>query len=225
MRYLFLAFAILMAPLTAAAEGRNGFTVGLGSLGVEGIYTRNLNSWFDLVLGYSTLDYDDTFSQDDGTSFKASATIDAPRIGLQFFPLGFLNMEIGMVASAPDLGITVNPDENSNYMIGNTEYPSDDIGTFSGAVSFENDTAPYLLFGIGRNVGGGLGLNLSIGAIQYGAPNVELKNEKCVGSSVEGIANCLLIASEIAAEERDINNDLDEFELWPFLRVGLTYSF
>ena len=105
MRYLFLAFAVLMTPLSASAEGRNGFTLGLGTLGVEGIYTRNLNSWFDLVLGYSTLDYDDTFSQDDGTSFKASATIDAPRIGLQFFPLGFLNMEVGVVAGAPELGI------------------------------------------------------------------------------------------------------------------------
>jgi len=225
MRYLFLAFAVLMTPLSASAEGRNGFTLGLGTLGVEGIYTRNLNSWFDLVLGYSTLSYEDTFSQDDGTSFEASATIDAPRIGLQFFPLGFLNMEVGVVAGAPELGIQMNPDESGNYMIGDTEYPSSDIGTFSGAVSFENDTAPYVLLGIGRNVGGGLGLSLSVGAIQYGAPNVDLKNEKCVGSSVEGIANCLLIASEIAAEERDVNNDLDEFELWPFLRVGLTYSF
>ena len=225
MRYLFLALAILLTPVSASAEGRNGLTVGLGTLGVEGIYTRNLNSWFDLVLGFSSLNYDDTFSQGDGTSFEASATIEAPRIGSQFFPLGFLNMEVGVVTGAPELGIQMNPDESGNYMIGDTEYPSSDIGTFSGAVSFENDTAPYVLMGIGRNVGGGLGLSLSVGAIQYGAPNVDLKNEKCVGSSVEGIANCLLIASEIAAEEREINNDLDEFELWPFLRVGLTYSF
>ena len=225
MRYLFLAFAVLMTPLSASAEGRNGFTLGLGTLGVEGIYTRNLNSWFDLVLGYSTLDYDDTFSQDDGTSFKASATIDAPRIGLQFFPLGFLNMEVGVVAGAPELGITVNPDENGDYMIGDTPYPSEGnggIGTFSGEVSFENDTAPYVLLGIGRNVGGGLGLSLSAGVIQYGSPTADLTHERCdVGSN----ANCSILADEIAAEERDINNDLDEFELWPFLRVGLTYSF
>lgn len=225
MRYLFLAFAVLMTPLSASAEGRNGFTLGLGTLGVEGIYTRNLNSWFDLVLGYSTLDYDDTFSQDDGTSFKASATIDAPRIGLQFFPLGFLNMEVGMVMGSPEIGINVRPDDSGEFLIGDESYTGAQVGYLRGEVGFENDAAPYVLLGIGRNVGGGLGLSLSVGAIQYGAPNVDLKNEKCVGSSVEGIANCLLIASEIAAEERDINNDLDEFELWPFLRVGLTYSF
>ena len=225
MRYLFLAFAVLMTPLSASAEGRNGFTLGLGTLGVEGIYTRNLNSWFDLVLGYSTLSYDDTFSQDDGTSFEASATIDAPRIGLQFFPLGFLNMEVGLVAGAPELGIAVNPDENGNYMIGDTEYPSegdDGIGTFRGEVSFENDTAPYVLFGIGRNVSGGLGLSLSAGVIQYGSPTADMANERC---NVFFNPDCVVLAIKIADEEREINNDLDEFELWPFLRVGLTYSF
>lgn len=225
MRYLFLALAIILTPVSASAEGRNGLTVGLGTLGVEGIYTRNLNSWFDLVLGFSSLNYDDTFSQDDGTSFEASATIEAPRIGLQFFPLGFLNMEVGVVTGAPELGITVNPDENGNYMIGDTEYPSGGdggIGTFSGKVSFENDTAPYVLFGIGRNVGGGLGLSLSAGVIQYGSPTADLANERC---NVLDNPDCVVLAIKIAAEEREINNDLDEFELWPFLRVGLTYSF
>mgnify|MGYP001380612034 CR=1 FL=1 len=225
MRYLFLALAIILTSVSASAEGRNGLTVGLGTLGIEGIYTRNLNSWFDLVLGFSSLNYDDTFSHGDGTSFEASATIEAPRIGLQFFPLRFLNMEVGVVTGAPELGIKVSPDENGNYMIGDTEYPSegdDGIGTFVGKVSFENDTAPYVLFGIGRNVGGGLGLSLSAGVIQYGSPTADLTNEKC---NVLFNPDCGLLAIKIAEEERDINNDLDEFELWPFLRVGLNYSF
>ena len=72
MRYLFLALAIILSPVSASAEGRNGLTVGVGTLGVEGIYTRNLNSWFDLVLGFSSLNYEDTFSEYDGTSFAAS---------------------------------------------------------------------------------------------------------------------------------------------------------
>ena len=44
MRYLFLALAVILTPVSASAEGRNGLTVGVGTLGVEGIYTRNLNS-------------------------------------------------------------------------------------------------------------------------------------------------------------------------------------
>ena len=221
MRYLFLAFAVLMTPLSASAEGRNRFTLGLGTLGVEGIYTRNLNSWFDLVLGYSTLSYDDTFSQDDGTSFEASATIDAPRIGLQFFPLGFLNMEVGMVMGSPEIGINVRPDDSGEFLIGDESYTAAQVGYLRGEVGFENDAAPYVLFGIGRNVGGGLGLSLSVGAIQYGAPTANLSTQECD----LGFLQCVALAADVELEEIDVNNDLDEFELWPFLRVGLTYSF
>ena len=84
MRYFVLILAVLVAPLTAAAQGRNGLTIGAGSLGIETIYTHNLNSYFDIVLGYSALDYNDTFTDDDGDSFTGSATIEAPRIGLTY---------------------------------------------------------------------------------------------------------------------------------------------
>lgn len=221
MRYLFLALAVILTPVSATAEGRNGLTVGVGTLGVEGIYTRNLNSWFDLVLGFSSLNYDDTFSQDDGTSFAASATIEAPRIGLQFFPLGFLNMEVGMIMGSPEIGIDVRPDDSGEFLIGDESYSTAEVGYLRGEVSFENDNAPYVLFGIGRNVGGGLGLSLSAGVIQYGSPVANLSTQECQ----LGILQCVALAADVELEEIEVNNDLDEFELWPFLRVGLTYSF
>ena len=227
MRHFVLLLLMLGAPLSATAQGRNGLTIGAGTLGIEAIYTRNLNSHFDIVLGYSALDYDDTFTDDDGNSFTGSATIEAPRIGLQFFPLPFLNMEVGMVFGAPDLGIEAHPNESDQFQIGSNSYASSEIGYLTGNVDFENETAPYLLLGIGRNVGGGLGLSFSIGAIQYGAPSVDLRTEDCnfSFSDLQLSATCLALAADVEAEERQVNADLDEFELWPFARIGLTYSF
>ncbi|MDA8624045.1 hypothetical protein N9Y14_00440 [Alphaproteobacteria bacterium] len=227
MRYFVLILAVLVAPLTAAAQGRNGLTIGAGSLGIEAIYTRNLNSYFDIVLGYSALDYNDTFTDDDGNSFTGSATIEAPRIGLQFFPLSFLNMEVGMVFGAPDLSIAARANEDDEFEIGNETYPISEIGYLAGDVDFQNENAPYVLLGIGRNVGGGLGLSFSIGAIQYGAPSVDLRTEDCnfSFSDLQLSATCLALAADVEAEERQVNADLDEFELWPFARIGLTYSF
>lgn len=227
MRLLIILLLVLAAPLSATAQGRNGLTIGAGSLGIEAIYTRNLNSYFDIVLGYSALDYNDTFTDDDGNSFSGSATIEAPRIGLQFFPLSFLNMEVGMVFGAPDLGISARPNEDDEFQIGDNNYESSEIGYLTGNVDFENETAPYVLMGIGRNVGGGLGLSFSIGAIQYGAPSVDLRTEDCnfSFSDLQLSATCLALAADVEAEERQVNADLDEFELWPFARIGLTYSF
>lgn len=225
--FLILSFTLLASPHSASAQGRNGFTLGVGTLGIEAIYTRNLNNYFDLVLGYSTLDYDDTFTDDDRNSFEANATIEAPRIGLQFFPLGFLNMEVGMVLGAPDISMAARPNEDDSFQIGDNSYDGDEIGYLTGNVDFANENAPYLLLGIGRNVGGGLGLSLSIGAIQYGNPSVDLRTQDCnfSFSDLQLSAACLALASDVEAEEREVNADLEEFELWPFARIGLTYSF
>ena len=94
-------------------------------------------------------------------------------------------------------------------------------------MGFENENAPYVLLGIGRNVGGGLGLSLSIGAIQYGAPSVDLRTQDCnfSFSNLQFSAAGVALAADVEAEERDVNDELDEFELWPFARIGLTYSF
>jgi hypothetical protein len=227
MRYFVLLLAIWLAPLSVAAQGRNGITLGAGSLGIEAIYTRNLTQHFDLVLGYSALDYNDDFTDDDGNQFSAAATIEAPRIGLQFFPLSFLNMEVGMVFGAPDLSMAARPNEDDEFEIGANTYASSEIGFLTGTVGFENENAPYVLLGIGRNVGGGLGLSLSIGAIQYGAPSVDLRTQDCnfSFSNLQLSAACIALAADVEAEERDVNDELDEFELWPFARIGLTYSF
>lgn len=226
MRY-FLAFILFLTPVTASADGRNGITVGAGTLGAEISYTRNLNSWFDLVLSYSTLDYDDSFTDDDRNTFDAEATIYAPRIGVQFYPLSFLNMEVGFVSGAPELDMEARPNTDDEYLIGGETYTGDEIGYLTGEVDFENDTAPYFLLGIGRNVGGGLGLNFSVGAIQYGAPKVNLRTEDCNFSFADLLlsATCLSLRADVEREEIDVNNDLEDFELWPFIRVGLTYSF
>ncbi len=226
MRYL-LALAFFLAPSAAMAEGRNGITVGVGTLGAEISYTRNLNSWFDLVLSYSTLNYDDSFSDNDRNTFDAEATISAPRIGLQFYPLSFLNMEIGYVSGAPELDMTAKPNADGEFIIGDDTYTSDDIGYLTGAVDFENDAAPYLLLGLGRNVGGGLGFNLSIGAIQYGAPKTNLRTEDCNYSlsNLQLSLACLNLRTNVELEERRVNEDLEDFEFWPFIRLGLTYSF
>lgn len=227
MRILLSIAILLAAPFAAHADGRNGITVGAGTLGAEITYTRNLNSWFDIVLGYSALDYDDSFSDADRNTFEAEATISAPRIGLQFYPLSFINMEVGFVSGAPEISMSATPNADDEFIIGGETYTSDEIGFLTGEVAFENDTAPYLLLGMGRSVGGGLGLNLSIGAIQYGAPNVNLRTEDCNYSLTDLLlsATCANLRLDVEREEREVNADLEEFELWPFIRVGLTYSF
>lgn len=230
-----LKLAVLAAFLPFGAQADNlAAGVGVGTLGLELFGSWKMNRHMDVVLGYSALDYDDTFSETGRSSVKADATIDAPRIGVQFFPFAHsgLFVEGGMVFGSPNIKVNLLADDDGNFIVDGDTYssdPDDGVGAIRGEVGFANDSAPYALIGWGRTVGGGLGLNFSLGAISYGAANAELTTD-CTYSLVGGLFNgqnqaCTSVRAALANEELKIDNDLEEFELWPFVRVGLFYSF
>ena len=230
MRCVKLAVLAAFLPLGAQADNL-GIGVGLGTLGAEIFGSFKLNSHLDIVGGYSTLDYDDTFSETGRSSIKAEATIDAPRIGVQFYPFARsgLFVEGGMVYGSPDIKVSLLADDNGDYTVDGGTYSTDDVGNLRGEVGFANDSAPYALIGWGRVVGGGIGLNISAGAISYGAANAELTSD-CTYTLVGGLLNgqnqaCTNVRTALANEELKVDNDLEEFELWPFVRIGLSYSF
>lgn len=231
MRNIFSA-ALIAAALIIPTKGQAqnfAFGVGVGTLGAEAFATRKITKNFDLLVGFSSLDYDDTFSDADKNSFVASATIEAPRIGIQFYPLSRwgMFMEGGMVFGAPEIGVEFKASETGSFEVGTQTYQTSEIGTLTGQAGFDEDVAPYVLFGLGRTVGGGLGLSLSVGAISYGPLSADLKNSQCtLGSNPpETLTACNLLQTNILIEEARINSDLEDFELWPFLRLGLSYSF
>lgn len=220
--------AALILPTTGQAQNF-AFGVGVGTLGAEAFATRKITKNFDLLLGFSSLDYDDTFSDADKNDFVASATIEVPRIGVQFYPLSRwgIFMEGGMVFGAPEIGVEFKASETGSFEVGDRTYQTSEIGTLTGLAGFENDTAPYVLFGLGRTVGGGFGLSLAVGAISYGPLTANLQNSQCTlgANEIERDELCGLLKTNIAIEEARINDDLEDFELWPFLRLGLSYSF
>lgn len=217
-------------PMSAKAD-QLGVGIGVGTLGAELYGSLKLNRHMDVIAGYSALDYDDTFAEAGRSSVKAEATIDAPRIGVQFYPFARsgLFIEGGMVFGSPNIKVTLEADENGDYTVDGEAYSTDDVGNLRGEVGFANDSAPYALIGWGRVVGNGIGLNFSMGAISYGAANAELTSD-CTYTLVGGIFNggnvaCTNVRTALANEELKIDNDLEDFELWPFVRIGLSYSF
>lgn len=230
MRFIVVLGLVLAIPVTAKAD-KLGFGVGVGTLGLEAHATLKLTKNFDAVLGVSSLDYDDTFSEAGRASVKATATIDAPRLGVQFFPFSRsgLFVEGGMVFGGPEINVSLVADENGVYLVDGEPYNVSNVGTIRGGVGFANDSAPYLLLGWGRSVGGGLGLNISIGAISYGSAKANLTSDctySLVGGFLDGAnADCTNVRLALLNEQAKVNDDLDEFELWPFARIGLSFSF
>jgi hypothetical protein len=104
--------------------------------------------------------------------------------------------------------------------IGDALFPAEEVGRLEAEVTFD-DVVPYLGIGWGNAVadGGGLGISLDIGVLFQGEPEADFR---AVGANPL-IAD--LLDQEIAAEEQEIQDDLDQFQYYPVISLGLSYKF
>jgi len=121
----------------------------------------------------------------------------------------------------------------AGYLFSNSELKGDatPTGTFTvGGTTLDGSTypvalhttvdlgsGPYLGLGWGNLTAKGLGFTFEVGAVQQGSPDVSLTKS---GDSMD-----LITPQDIAQEERNMQDDLDKFELYPVVSLGISYGF
>jgi hypothetical protein len=108
----------------------------------------------------------------------------------------------------------------ATYSIGGMTYTGAEVGTLTGTIDFDNEVAPYLGIGWDTSFGkdNSVGFLFEIGTIYQGSPNVDL--------SADGLlAGDPTFLSELAQEEKDLEDDLEVFTVYPVIAIGLTYRF
>lgn len=203
------AFAL---PLPAHTEGfALGVRAGTLGAGVEG--TIGLSERFNLRLGANnyTYSFDDTY---DDVRYDADLELKSAALILDWHPFaGGFRLSAGMLSNRNRVDLEARP--SGSVTIGNTTYPAAAVGTLDGEVSFKS-SAPYAGLGWGNAVAGakGFGLNFEIGAVFQGAPDVEL-------SSSSGLVD----QDDLDREAREIEDDLDNFKVYPVVSFGVSYRF
>lgn len=102
--------------------------------------------------------------------------------------------------------------------VGDTVFTSAEVGRLEGDISFDS-YAPYLGFGWGRAIADGFSLVFDVGVVFQGEPEVSLQS---VGGT---FSNNPLLLDEVEREEQELQEDADEFDMYPVLSLGLFYSF
>lgn len=102
--------------------------------------------------------------------------------------------------------------------------PSDFASDIGGEVKLASSYQPYLGFGWGRKAGDGGGLSISIDVgVALLDPSVDLE------ATVDGGGANTLSQAELDARLRDLEDDaesdLDGFDAWPILSLGVNYAF
>lgn len=102
--------------------------------------------------------------------------------------------------------------------------PSDINGDISGDISLGETFLPYIGVGWGRKAGdgGGISVSFELGVAMLD-PDADFDAEVNVSGS--NSLDQAELERRLKGVEDDANDDLDEFEAWPVVSIGINYAF
>lgn len=205
------------ASLPASAqEGRwsLGLTGGTLGAGPELSYRANAHLGLRANAGFLSLSRDEEV---DDIDYDAELDLNSYGMLLDWYPAGGgFRISLGGRVNNNEIDLTGTP--STNVTIGNTTYTPRQIGTLSGTVATD-DFVPTLTLGYGGTLATGFTLGVEAGVMWQGQPKID--NLRATGL----LASTQQFQADIEREQREIEAELDDYELWPILQVEFLYRF
>jgi hypothetical protein len=214
-----LAAACVLVAFPAAAgdfgAGIVGSTLGLGA---DAGY--RFNRYLGLRAGAYAFRYD-TDGEQQGIDYDVELELAQAAAYLDWHPFGgVFRLTGGVVVNDNSVTGTGRPDPLGNYEIGGVTFTAAQAGQLTGAARFDR-TVPYagLGFVFGASDGRGFVVSIDAGVVFQGALDVTLQS---TGGTLSGDP---ALQAALAAEQADLQDDIDDFDLYPVLALGVGYCF
>jgi hypothetical protein len=112
------------------------------------------------------------------------------------------------------------------YDIGGVPVPVSILGTLDADVDFD-PIAPYAGLGFGRapGSGSGLGVTLDLGVLFQGKGDVTLTPRIPAGSPLNDPVARQAFQILVDREERDLQDDVNDYDMYPVVSLGISYRF
>jgi hypothetical protein len=207
--------ACFLLATPAFAQGNDArltASVSAGSLGVGPELAYRLSDTIGIRGNASLLSVSHDFDSDDLT-YDGKVKLRSAGVMLDVYPFGGgfrisggarINGNKGRVIAAPTSAVTIN----------GTSYTPAQIGTLRGEAEVK-DFAPALTLGYGGGMGRGFAFGVEAGALFQG--KVKMRNF----TSSSGLVS----AADLEAERQSIQDDVDDYKLYPILQFSLGYRF
>jgi hypothetical protein len=210
---MFIALSIAAAGCANAA----GIGMRLGTTGIGGDIGFRLTDSLTARVGFAGLSVKRDFDEED---IRYEGELKWRNISalLDWRFLGQLRLTGGIVNAKNTVDLVGTPTGGSFTINGQT-YPASEIGNLTGDARLGKSASPYLGIGYGDISRPGLSFYMDLGVMFQGSPKVNL-NVTC-GATVQ----CAQIQSDVAAEERELNEDIKKFKYYPVFNLGLAYGF
>lgn len=119
--------------------------------------------------------------------------------------------------------------DNGTFTINGDPFSAQDVGALNADVTFPNKVAPYLGIGFGKPSEGGSPLRFvaDIGVVFQGKPRVSLTSSNLNALLANPATNATgtLLASDLAAQQNQTQHDVDKFNIYPVVSLGIAYHF
>lgn len=212
--------------LTAAAGTAHAFedTVTLGVMasttgaGLEASW--RFDERFSVTANYAGgIEYSDDY-EEDGTTYDGDLEISAGAIKFDYFPFkGKFYLTAG--AALPDMTANAvgTPEFNNEFEFNGQTYDLGEVSSVRGDFTIADSVQPYLGLGWRSSHTRGFGFFSEFGLFSVD-PEVSLSAENTLsGEALEELNRNLV------AEERDLQDDLDDLPFYPVATLGVRYTF
>lgn len=204
-----LMLATATQPAGAADMGISGH---VGTLGAGFDLAYGVSDNFVTRIGVNKLTVSDDFTESD-IEYSADLELESVHALADWHVLG------------GGFRITGGVVFNNNALSGNANIePGDEIGgqqvTQGGELDLDvtfDDVAPYIGVGWGNRVRGWskLAFSVDVGIMGQGSPDVDLDDNNTTDAS----------DADLRREERNLEDDLEDFDLYPVISASLVYRF
>ncbi|GAB4350399.1 MAG: hypothetical protein Kow006_13150 [Gammaproteobacteria bacterium] len=204
LRVLFFLLTIITWN-SSLADSAVGIDAKISTLGAGFDITLPLSDRFNARLGIHRFDASYSLNEA-GIDYDADLELDSAGLFLDWHPFkGTFRVTVGYLANDN----AIKGRATGNLTVGNNGYAGVDL---RGTISFESGT--YLGIGWGNTGTRGWALIADIGLLHQGSPDVTLRDETGTVSS-----------ADLDAEAAELENELEDFDLYPVLGIGISYSF
>ena len=216
--YKVLVIAGLFSVMGSVQAEDDGMGIGVGArystLGIGVELGKSLSDNFGVRLGLNQYSVSDSQTIDD-IDYDTDLDLQSTSLLLDWYPMGgSFHLTAGYVNSGNEL--TAKSDPAGPIDIGDTSYVIAP-GTLHLNGQVELGSGPYFGLGWGNVPASGFGFTFEAGIVQMGTPDVSL--------AVSGSAAGVITQADIDQEVSNMEDDLDEFDTYPVVAIGISYGF
>jgi len=212
-------------PMVEAVASDRLYNVALsaGTLGVGVHVATPIDENFQLRINANGGSYSDSTTED-GIDYDADLTLANVGLLVDYFPwqdLGF-HLSAGAYYNGNKVEATATPSSDGTINVNGVDYSTDQLAHLDAKVDWDK-FAPYVGLGWGNDSRTeGWGFSIDLGVL-IGEPKTTVTYD--VADSVKGTPLETAIDTNVQAEKADLDDTLSDYNVYPVVTVGFTYTF